>query len=211
MFYDLFSELCKQRGITVTKATVDIGLSRTIGTKWKRTGAIPNGETLNKISAYFSVPIEYLLGITDEYGLTKQEWMLIGQKAKALRERGGFSIQQIYDEAKMQCDFSVFNGELSFEKIKDLEENGGKISPWYISVLCDVVGVDTIRYFYPQSRKLFELGEDPLKDDSPQAEARELSDDERELIDLVKSLTEDEVKELSRFVDYIISKRGTAD
>lgn len=42
---------------------------------------------------------------------------------------------------------------------------------------------------------------------SPLAEARELSNEERELIELVKSLSEEEVKELSRFVDYIISKR----
>lgn len=61
MFYDLFCELCKQKGISVTKATVEIGLSRTIGTKWKRTGATPNGETLNKIADYFGVTTDYLL------------------------------------------------------------------------------------------------------------------------------------------------------
>ena len=46
MFYDLFCELCEKKGVSVTKATVEIGLSRTIGTKWKRTGATPNGDTL---------------------------------------------------------------------------------------------------------------------------------------------------------------------
>lgn len=61
MFYDLFCELCKQKGVSVTKATVEIGLSRTIGTKWKRTGATPNGETLNKIADYFGVTTDYLL------------------------------------------------------------------------------------------------------------------------------------------------------
>ena len=62
MFYDLFCNLCKEKGISVTKATVDIGLSRTIGTKWKRTGATPNGETLNKIADYFGVTTDFLLG-----------------------------------------------------------------------------------------------------------------------------------------------------
>lgn len=62
MFYDLFCNLCKERGISVTKATIDIGLSRTIGTKWKQTGATPNGETLNKIADYFGVTTDFLLG-----------------------------------------------------------------------------------------------------------------------------------------------------
>jgi len=62
VFYDLFCDLCKKKGVSVTKATVEIGLSRTIGTKWKNTGATPNGETLNKIASYFDVPVGYLLG-----------------------------------------------------------------------------------------------------------------------------------------------------
>lgn len=66
MFYDLFNELCKEKGVSVTKATVDIGLSRTIGTKWKNTGATPQGDTLNKIASYFGVSTDYLLGKQDQ-------------------------------------------------------------------------------------------------------------------------------------------------
>lgn len=62
MFYDHFSELCKAKGISVTKATEEIGLARTIGTKWKNTGATPNGATLAKIADYFGVSVSYLLG-----------------------------------------------------------------------------------------------------------------------------------------------------
>ena len=72
MFYDLFCDLCKQRGVSVTKATIDIGLSRTIGTKWKRTGATPNGETLQKIADYFGVSTDYLLGTETEKAPTPE-------------------------------------------------------------------------------------------------------------------------------------------
>ena len=65
MFYDLFCQLCQKKGVSVTKATVEMGLSRTIGSKWKRTGATPNGETLNRIAAYFGVTTDYLLGLED--------------------------------------------------------------------------------------------------------------------------------------------------
>lgn len=62
MFYDRFHELCIKRGISVTKATEEIGLARSIGTKWKNTGATPNGTTLEKIAAYFGVSVAVLLG-----------------------------------------------------------------------------------------------------------------------------------------------------
>ena len=61
MFYDLFCRLCQEKGVSVTRATVDMGLSRTIGSKWKRTGATPNGETLSRIAEYFGVSTDYLL------------------------------------------------------------------------------------------------------------------------------------------------------
>ena len=61
MFYDKFAHLCALKGVSVTKATEEIGLARTIATKWKKTGAIPRGETLKKIAAYFDVSESYLL------------------------------------------------------------------------------------------------------------------------------------------------------
>ena len=62
MFYDLFCQLCEKKGVSVTRATVEMGLSRTIGSKWKRTGATPNGETLSRIADYFGVTTDFLLG-----------------------------------------------------------------------------------------------------------------------------------------------------
>ena len=61
MFYHRFQQLCQQRGVSVTRAAEEIGLSRTIGTKWKKTGAMPNGETLAKIEQYFGISVGELL------------------------------------------------------------------------------------------------------------------------------------------------------
>lgn len=71
MFYDLFSELCKSKGVSVTKATVEIGLSRTIGTAWKKRGLTPKGDTLQKIADYFGVTTDYLLGAETEKAPTQ--------------------------------------------------------------------------------------------------------------------------------------------
>ena len=62
MFYYLFCRLCQEKGVSPTRATIEIGLSRTIGTKWKKTGATPQGDTLQKIADYFGVSVDYLLG-----------------------------------------------------------------------------------------------------------------------------------------------------
>lgn len=60
MFFDNFSNLCEQKGVSCKRATQEIGLSNSICTKWRK-GAVPNGETLNRIAEYFGVSVEYLL------------------------------------------------------------------------------------------------------------------------------------------------------
>lgn len=62
MFFDIFSDLCKRNNVSCKKAAIDIGLSNSITSKWKRTGSTPNGETLQKIADYFGVTVDLLLG-----------------------------------------------------------------------------------------------------------------------------------------------------
>lgn len=62
MFFDIYCELCEAKGVSRKKAAVEIGLSNSITTKWKKTGATPTGETLSKIADYFNVTTDYLLG-----------------------------------------------------------------------------------------------------------------------------------------------------
>ena len=61
VFYDLFCTLCKQKNVSPTRAALEIGLSKSTATKWKNSGATPNGETLAKIADYFDVSTDYLL------------------------------------------------------------------------------------------------------------------------------------------------------
>lgn len=62
MFFDIFCDLCAKEGISPNKAAGEIGLSNSITTKWKKTGATPGGDTLNRIAKYFGVSTDYLLG-----------------------------------------------------------------------------------------------------------------------------------------------------
>lgn len=62
MFYDRFKQLCDQKAVSCNKAALEMGLSNATPTKWKKTGATPSGDTLDKIAAYFGVSTDYLLG-----------------------------------------------------------------------------------------------------------------------------------------------------
>ena len=66
MFYDRFKRLCERKGVSCNKAALEIGLSNATPTKWKKTGAIPAGDTLDKIAAYFGVSTDFLLGKDSE-------------------------------------------------------------------------------------------------------------------------------------------------
>lgn len=60
-FYDRVVELCKNRGTSPAALARAIGLSNSATTYWKR-GAVPKGDTLQKVADYFGVSVDYLLG-----------------------------------------------------------------------------------------------------------------------------------------------------
>lgn len=63
MFYEQFEALCAKKGVRPGRACVEMGLSRSLSAKWKATGAErPSTEALEKMSAYFNLPMEQLLG-----------------------------------------------------------------------------------------------------------------------------------------------------
>ncbi len=64
MFYDRFTILCAEKGVSPSKATQDNGISKTSVTRWK-SGAVPNADILISLAAYFDVSVDYLLAKTD--------------------------------------------------------------------------------------------------------------------------------------------------
>lgn len=62
VFYDTFLNLCAQKGVTPSAVMRAIGLNKSSATYWKK-GSIPSSETLQKLADYFSVSMDFLLGI----------------------------------------------------------------------------------------------------------------------------------------------------
>ena len=63
MFYDKFVELCQAKGVRPTVAAVDMGLSKATPSKWKKTKATPQTETLTLVANYFGVSVNSLLEV----------------------------------------------------------------------------------------------------------------------------------------------------
>lgn len=90
-FYDLFSDLCKSKGIKPSRAATELGINRSNVTNWKNGGYTPRGDTLQKIADYFGVTTDFLL--TGE------------QKEKSPSESGeGRAIDVVDDELREYLD-----------------------------------------------------------------------------------------------------------
>lgn len=64
MFWETFVGLCKSVNEKPNPVADKLNISSGTVTNWKR-GTLPNTEALIKLSDYFEVPIDYLLGRTD--------------------------------------------------------------------------------------------------------------------------------------------------
>jgi len=69
MFYDNFRRLAYQKGVPVSKVTEDIGLTPAAAAWWKK-GSVPRLEVLQKLSEYFGVDMDDLIGGGDPAGET---------------------------------------------------------------------------------------------------------------------------------------------
>ena len=101
MFYDKYAQLCKKRGISVSAAAVEAGLSKSLVTKWKANKVeVPSPDVLKKLSAYFGMPVSELLG--EEKSEDKKEQPIefdgLSEKRKALIQ---FAMSVPEDKAEM--------------------------------------------------------------------------------------------------------------
>ena len=95
MFYDLFSQLCDQKGVSCKKAVTEAGLSHSLAAKWKKTGATPSGATLQKLADYFGVSTDYLLGGEEIKKEASEEAPVDGELAQAIAGMSEAEQQQV--------------------------------------------------------------------------------------------------------------------
>ncbi|MFQ8996333.1 MAG: helix-turn-helix domain-containing protein [Agathobaculum sp.] len=74
MFYDRFIELCKQKGVSPTRAALEAGISKSLVSKWKSNAAKePSPEVLRKIADYFGISPYEVLEAKEEKSLDSED------------------------------------------------------------------------------------------------------------------------------------------
>lgn len=61
MFYDIFLELCNKNKTSPYRVSKETGIPQSTISMWKKTGGVPQADTLKIISDYFSTSTDYLL------------------------------------------------------------------------------------------------------------------------------------------------------
>lgn len=62
MFYDIFTELCDEKGVTPTTVRKELGISQSTMASWKSRGLNPSASLLVQLAEYFGTTPAYLLG-----------------------------------------------------------------------------------------------------------------------------------------------------
>lgn len=120
MFYDMYAALCKSKGISLSRAADEIGLSNSTVTKWKKTGATPSGDTLTKVAAYFGVSVDDLISDAQtEVGMQDQLIAFYGKVKDHLTEddiddivpvsKGGLTTEDNLQTLCWRCNRSKSN------------------------------------------------------------------------------------------------------
>ena len=61
MFYDEYVKLCRNKGVSPTRAAADVGISASTVSDWKNKGRAPQARHLYKLAEYFGVSVAVLL------------------------------------------------------------------------------------------------------------------------------------------------------
>ncbi|MDF3004819.1 MAG: Phage transcriptional regulator, Cro/CI family [Oscillospiraceae bacterium] len=136
MFYDLYCALCQGKGEKPSRVADNIGINRSTVSQWKAKyeqgiDITPNSEVLKKISEYFGVSVDYLLGKDEQKenapALNKRDERDIAKDMEWLRQNleGGeglmFDGDPLSDEAKDSILAAMKIG-LEMAKVKNKEK-----------------------------------------------------------------------------------------
>lgn len=97
MFYDKYVLLCKQKGVSPSRAAEEAGFAKSLVSKWRTYKVeVPSADILSKLSTYFRIPVSELLG--EE---TKKEQPI---EIDELSERKKYFIERIKKMSASELD-----------------------------------------------------------------------------------------------------------
>lgn len=82
-FYQIYEQLCCEKGVTPTQAAREANIPQSSASMWKKRDSTPNADALIKLSDYFHVSVNYLIGNT------------IGQRIEKARIKRGMTLEEM--------------------------------------------------------------------------------------------------------------------
>ena len=108
MFYDKYMVLCKQKGVSPSRAAEEAGFAKSLVTKWRTNQIeIPSSDILTKLSNYFHVSVSELLGeekekAPSELALTEGEMAMLSLFRQIPKDRQPEALDLLRVALKMQ-------------------------------------------------------------------------------------------------------------
>ena len=121
-------KICKVRHISILKLETVCGFGNGYIRNLKK-GTFPQDRLL-KIAEFLNLPLDYLLGVKDEYGLIPEEWDVIGSCFSQFCSLNHFDVNYMSEIAGISAD-----------KIRDFFEAGIPITALDILALCRCMNV----------------------------------------------------------------------
>lgn len=143
--YKIIKTLCDKKGVSIAKMSKEAGVSKGIFTDLKagrRKGL--SHETLAKLSNYFQISTDYLMGLVDEYGLTPDDWSAMGLLFSIERANRGISLEEAVDGVTV-----------TVEQLREFEENGTPLREVQLTLICGLIGSDSPSIFSAWADKLY--------------------------------------------------------
>jgi transcriptional regulator with XRE-family HTH domain len=102
MFYDNLLSLCQQKNVKVTNVVAELNISSGNLSKWKA-GVLPRADTLKKLSEYFNVGTDRLLGtekINNPLPRLDSEQLRLFNDIKGLTPEQQLAVRAVVDSYK---------------------------------------------------------------------------------------------------------------
>lgn len=102
--YDIFEKLMRERGLTAYRVSQDTGVSQATLSDWKHGRSTPKLDKLQKLAAYFNVPLSYLMG-EEEQSQSKKEYRPTDEEIKRFLFGDAEVNDELYEQLKAYAKF----------------------------------------------------------------------------------------------------------
>lgn len=148
-YYEYFLWLCKMRNISESKASKELDINKSSVSRWRT--AFAQGKEMSfsrkaavALSEYFHVPLENILNMQDERGLTADDWAAMGTLFHAERASRGIPVENAVDGAAVTA-----------EQLSDFEKNGTPLTLQQMDTVCGLIGTTAPDTFAAWADRLY--------------------------------------------------------